>query len=264
MSRISITTFIAALALAAPPALADFEGRLDYSITSGGTTHGMGGRAQVWIGPSGSRSELDLKMGEGGKSGALKLTTLSLRAEPGITYLLNDGSKTYAVVDARSGGGGARWGIERLGPDTVAGYRCERVRLTRSEGGHGEGCFTRSLGQMPITALQSDPASGLSQALTKAGVDGVPVRWTQFSEKNEKAMTMELVAARAERVAPQRLTVPPGYAKVGIMAVMVPPEKAKEVDAAMARAREAVKNLPPEQRRQMEKMLSEQYGEATR
>ncbi len=264
MSRSSIMTLAAALSLAAPPALADFEGRLDYSIASGGSAHGMGGRAVVWIGPSGSRSELDLKMGEGGKAGALKLTTLSLRAEPGITYLLNDGSRTYAVVDARSGGGEGHWGIERLGPDTVAGYRCERVRLTRAEGGHGEGCFTRSLGQMPITALQSDPSSGLPQALAKAGVDGVAVRWTQYGEKNEKAMTMELVAARAERVAPQRLAVPPGYAKVGMMAVMVPPEKAREVEAAMAKAREALKGLPPEQRRQMERMLSEQYGEAAR
>jgi hypothetical protein len=265
--KTALALLAATAVLAAAPARAQFEGRLDYAIKRWPGAASGGGTTTVWIGPAGARSETSVKVSP--KDGApldLHLVTLWRKAEPNRSYLVNDARKVYGVMDAdaaRDEGPGAEkdWKVERLGKGSVAGYACDRARVTSGSGTPSELCVTTALGRIPLTAFQAQRSSGgFPAALQKAGLEGVPVRWASSGkEGKEEQFVMELVSARKEKVPASRFQVPAGYQQTSAMGVMLSPEQAKQASEAMKQVEQQMKNMSPEQRKQMEQMMK-QYG----
>jgi hypothetical protein len=260
---------LAAVAFAIPAtARAQFEGRLEYEMSRTPGGREGGGTAVLWLGPGGARNEVTMNMKvKDQPQRQLKMVTLWRKAEPGRTYIISDEKKAWSVIEITKDDGqhDSQWQAEKLGSATVAGYPCERARLTNrnGNGGHMEVCVTRKLGKIPLSAFQSHRVdSTLPAALAKAGLDGVPVSWSGRSKDDQEEFAMVLTAAHAERIPASRFEIPSGYQQTGIGAMVSSPEQAKQMDEAMKKLQERMKNMSPEQRKQMEEMMKK-YGGTT-
>ena len=268
-----LAALVAVVASALPTAArAQFEGRLEYTMSAmpgaqkaGGPKAGGGGTVTAWIGPGGMRSESHVKMTIPGQ-GEHEMNTISIyrKADPGRTYFVNEARKTYSVIEASKDEGQEEetWKVEKLGSATVAGFPCERARLTREGSGHMELCVTQKLGTFPLAAFQGQRTDrGLPGALLKAGLNGIPVRWSATGKDSKEEFVMELVSAHKEKVPASRFEIPAGYTKAeGLGGMMnMTPEQSKQMDQAMKQMQEQMKNMTPEQRKQMEDMMK-QYG----
>lgn len=271
-----LTALIAIVAFALPAAArAQFEGRLEYTMhmtaagkpggKPGGASPSGGGNATAWIGSAGMRSESHIKMAIPGQ-GEHEMNNIAIfrKAEPDRTYFLNEERKTYSVIEASKDEreDDEDWKVEKLGSATVAGFPCERARLTREGSGHMEICVTQKLGKFPVNLLQGQRTDrGLPAALVKAGLNGIPVRWSAGGKDSKEDFVMELVSAHKEKVPASRFEIPAGYTKSEGLGGMVnmTPEQSRQMDEAMKQMKEQMKNMTPEQRKQMEDMMK-QYG----
>ena len=268
-----LAALVALVAFALPAAArAQFEGRLEYTMSAmpgakpaaAGSQAGGGGTVTAWIGSGGMRSESHVKMTIPGH-GEHEMNTISIfrKAEPDRTYFVNEERKTYTVIEAsKEGDADDTWKVEKVGSATVAGYPCERARFTREGSGHMELCVTQKLGTLPLAALQGQRTDrGLPGALVRAGLNGVPVRWSSVGKDSKEEFVMELVSAHKEKVPASKFEIPSGYTKaegLGGMTNMTP-EQSKQMDEAMKQMQEQMKKMTPEQRKQMEDMMK-QYG----
>jgi len=268
-----LAALVAVVASALPSvARAQFEGRLEYTMSAmpgtqpAGGTHQGGGTVTAFIGSGGMRSEAHLKMTIPGK-GEHEMNTISIfrKAEPDRTYFINDERKTYSVIemDKDQGDTDEGWKVQKLGSATVAGFPCERARLTREGSGQMELCVTQKLGTLPLTALQGGRMDkGLPGSLAKAGLNGIPVRWSAVGKDSKEEFVMELVSAHKEKVPASKFEIPAGYQKSeGLGGMMnMTPEQSRQMDEAMKQMKEQMKNMTPEQRKQMEEMMKK-YGQ---
>jgi hypothetical protein len=276
MSRFVVAALATACALAAPPAHAQFQGRLDYTLSGMPGPHGPEGaaaaregtkdaRMTLYVSAAGARSEMTASLPDGkGGTRSTRLVVIYKASEPKKTIMLNEAQRTYAVMEhdevpraPRAGGK-----VERIGSDRVAGYACDKVRVTLESGdGHQEVCVTKELGKMSILARMTaeDDEDVLGQ-LRRAGLDGVPVATRAFDEDGKPGVSMLLTAAKRQVVPASMFAVPAGYTETGMAGVMASPEQAKQMDAAMKEMQERMKKMPPEQRKQMEEMLKRMGG----
>ncbi len=251
----------AAAALALPfLARADFEGLLVSKMTSGP----MNGTARTLVSKAGIRSETEIAVPEGqqahvGKS--VRSITIVKASEPDRTYFLNENAKTYSVFEHEPRGpGDDRYTARKLGKDTVAGFSCEKVALTSASGDESELCVAREFigGDSWLRLFQARDrekgrASGMWKALSDAGVQGVPIRWSSKGDKGGQGkFQMELVSATRQSVPASSFAIPAGYKKSELLMPFSSPETAKKMEDAM-------RKLTPEQRKQMEEMMKK-YG----
>jgi hypothetical protein len=250
---------LAALALA-DPARADFEGLL-VSKMSGE----MSGTGRTWISKQGIRSEMEMQVPEAHRAAAgrsqVHMVTIIKAAEPNRFYLVNEDQKSYQVFENKPGehGGGddAKYTVKRLGKAKVAGFSCEDVSVTSEQGQEFEMCLTSELmgGSEWLRALEmrsEDRGRGLFKALRTAGVKGYPIRWTTKGKDGRGAFAMELVSAERRSVPASTFAVPAGYTKTESMMPMSNARMQKQME-------EAMKNMSPEQRKQMREMMKK-YG----
>ncbi|MFO0583410.1 MAG: DUF4412 domain-containing protein [Anaeromyxobacter sp.] len=274
MSRTLLAAAVAALTLSAAPARAQFEGRLDYLMKGlpapepGGGKHGgsrQDGKITMWVSAAGARSEMSGVVPDGkGGSRQLKVVMLWKASDPKKTVMLNDAQRTYSVMDRgdHASGGHAKRKLERLGSGSVAGYACEKVRLSREGGGGAqELCVTKALGSVSALArMSADDDEDVFSELRAAGLDGIPVSMRTLDEEGGAAgVTLELTAAKKQAVPASTFQVPAGYQQTGMAGVFASPEQQKELDAAMKQMQERMKSMTPEQRKQMEEMMK-RYG----
>ena len=97
----TVLAMLAGAALAATPALAQFEGELTMKIT----TPGGSGTGRAFVSKAGARSELDIQTAQM----PFKMTTLVKTANPDVMYMINDAQKTsregiFAGGDLSRGG----------------------------------------------------------------------------------------------------------------------------------------------------------------
>lgn len=272
MSRTFCSAAAAALALAATPALAQFEGRLDYTMTQDlppepGAKKGANppGKVTLYVSATGARSEMTgtVPDGQGGMR-SLRIVTIWKVAEPRRTVMINESQKTYSVFeqDPAEGRTGQKAKLERLGAGKVAGYGCERVRITSGRGdGVQELCVTKELGKVAALArMTAEEDEDVFALLRDAGLDGVPVSMKTFGDEGEQMMAMQLTSARKQAVPASLFAVPAGYKETGMAGVFASPEQQKELDAAMKEMQERMKDMSPEQRKQMEEMMKKLGG----
>src|SRR5262249_10872701 len=150
-----------------------------------------------WLGPGGARNEITMNVKiKDQPEHQVKMVSLWRKAEPGRTYIVSDEKKAYSVIEIpkEEGQHADKWKVEKLGSATVACYPCERARLTRVNGSGGgmEVCVTQKLGRIPLSAFQNQRMDAtLPAALAKAGLDGIPVRWSGKARDDREEFTME-------------------------------------------------------------------------
>jgi hypothetical protein len=256
-----VPAVLAALAVvSARPARAQFEGRLEYEMKrdAAGKERSAGpGTTVVWLSAAGARTEMSIPPQAGMPQGG-RFVTLWRKDEPGRVYFINDERKSFASTnmdDEKSEG--AAYQVTRLGPGKVAGYSCERARISRNGSSGSEVCITDSLGKIPVNLVTDRRALSIWNELRKAGLDGVPVSWK--TGRDEGGFSMLLTSARKQSVPRRLLEVPTGYTKTGMAGALASPEQQKRMEEGMAKLRDQMKDMTPEQRKQVEKLL-EQYA----
>lgn len=262
----TVLAMLAGVALAATPAFAQFEGELTMKLTM----REGSGTGKAYVSKAGARSELDIHSAQM----PFKMTTLVKTANPDIMYMINDQQKTYAEMDlkkmreqaARMKGGKETWVVKNLGKETVNGYSCVHILLTRAEDSKSEqewwtskdvaGLSYESMRGLMRRGNQGD--EGIMKALRDAGADGFVVKMVTREKGNPTPIsTMDLTKAEKKSVSASLFEIPAGYTKqegmMGAASVMAPPE-------AQEQMRKAMENMTPEQRKQMEEMIKRQQG----
>ena len=257
-------------------ALGQFEGVLEYKwthVTEEGKS--MPASWKIWAASRAWRTEMTMDLREiaaakgADKSAPMptmsKWTSLGKLAEPGVTYLINDERKTYAVIKAdEATGPPEKWTVERRGRDTVLRYACEKVLLRDASGHEIDGCVAKDLPGYShwLTAMRRQgQMPDMVKALRDAGVDGFFVRMS-FKQPGQtrSSGTMELVRAEPQAVPASLLEVPPGYRQVDLMMLNATPEQEQQIKESQRKMQEMLQKLPPEQRKKMEEMLRQRGG----
>ena len=244
-------------------AAAQWEGVLDMKLSGKDAS----GSAKVYAGKAGGRFEMSIsnaQMQQAGQ-GTMKMVVLSKAAEPGISYMINDAQKSYARIDVNEMQKSLpkselekKWVVKKLGPDSVAGYSCEKA-LVAQEGGTSENemCVSKEIfaGAGMLSAGRRDPSSqSLEKAMKANGLDGMPIRMVMREKgKPEAIMTWELVKAEKRPLPASTFEVPAGYKETSMMGTMMSPEQQKQMNDAM-------KNMTPEQRKMIEEMMKKKGG----
>jgi hypothetical protein len=277
--RISPTLF--ALLLAAGPAFAQFEGVLEMKMTMAahGQEVGGGGTMNVAVGKAGTRSEMNMKVGQM----AINMVMLQKSDTADTIYRINDADKTYTEIDVakmREMAGQQQntpeYPVEKLGQETILGYKTQHVLVKEKNPASGDGMNMEMwtakelLDYATFSKLQARPGkAGRDEALLKAlkgaEADGMPLKAVTTAPDGSKA-TLEVVKAEKKSLPPSTFEIPAGYAKsaggvMDMMSSMPGPqadEAKKKMGDAQKRMEDAMKNMTPEQREMMQKMMKQQ------
>src|ERR1019366_7058341 len=122
---------LAGAALAAAPALAQFEGEIDMKITG----QGMTGTGKVFVSKAGSRTEMDMQTA----NMPMHMVSLMKFSVPDVMYHINDKAKTYSEMDLKKVRESAvkmttkkePYNAKVLGSERVLGYSTKHVLLSQ-------------------------------------------------------------------------------------------------------------------------------------
>lgn len=232
------------LCTAALPALA-FEGVIDTKMTMTGKEMGMSGTGSVTI--KGLNFRMDAETKHAG--GVTKMTSIARAEEPGVTYILNDKSKTFQKLDSKSDPSerddGSKWTVKRLGKETIAGRTTEHVQLQKDGGSDAMEVWvdTQLVSAADLSkALSRGGGGGWWKALEKAGLAGVPLKFVSHGKEGKDQVTWEATKVTAKSVPASAFEVPAGYTEgSGFgMGMGGPP---------------AMNKLTPEQQKQLQEMM---------
>jgi hypothetical protein len=268
--RISLT--LLAVLLAAWPAFAQFEGVLEIKMTVAGKGgEGGGGTMNLAVANAGTRSEMNMKFGPT----EVKMVMLQKNDTPDTLYRINDADKTYTEVDLakmRQMAGqqqkAPEYTVEKLGQETLLGYKTQHVLVKEKNPANTNGVTMEMwtakdlLDYATFSKLQARPDRGgrdeaLLKALKAAEADGMPIKAITTGTDGSK-VTLEVVKADKKSLPASTFEIPAGYTKSadGMMGMMGGASGA-QADEAKQKMDEAMKNMTPEQRQMIEKMMKE-------
>ena len=204
-----------------------FEGILHMLITAPeGSQEG-----KLYISKNGTRFEMDLADPESGTV-MMQIVTFTPSDEPNLLYTLNDKAKTYSVMDMNEfeeemdtmlkEQEDADYKVEKLGTETLNGYKCTHIRIT-DDRGETEMWLTKDLiSAADFARLQPGKKKGSAVfdiRLKKSGLDGFPLKtWDKRSNT-----TMEFVNIERKKLQKSLFQVPAGYTKKeSALQMMVP------------------------------------------
>ncbi len=257
----TVLAMLAGAALAAAPAIAQFEGEVDMKIT----TQGMSGLGKMYVSRVGARSTMDLKTAKM----PMKMTTLMRFANPDVMYMINDEAKTYSELNLKEVRASVSkmksekepYTVKVLGSEKVLGYSTKHVLLSRpGERSEIEIWTTKDILGLTYESMRGLMRRGADQddgtlvkALRDADAEGFFVKMiTREKGKPEPTSTMELTRAEKKSLPASLFEIPSGYTKqegmLGAASVMASPEQQEQM-------RKAMENLTPEQRKQIEDMM---------
>ena len=275
-----INTTLFALLLAASPALGEFEGILDMKMTTAGkdAEFGGGGTMRAAVSKAGARCEMNMRMGEM----SMKMVVLQKAANPDLLYHINDAEQTYSEMDlakirelAGPSQNTRKYTVEKLGQETLLGYRTQHVRVKEQNSGTQDGTTMEMwmakdlLDYATFSKWQGQRGKGggeeaLAKALKDAGADGLPLKSIATTPDGTK-VTMEVTKVDKKSLPASTFEIPAGYTKsegglMGMMGGMSGPradEAKKAMEGAKKQMEEALKNMTPEQREMIEKMMQQ-------
>lgn len=257
----TVLAVLAGAALAAAPAVAQFEGEIDMKITS----PGMSGLGKMYVSRVGARNVIDLQSAKT----PMKMTTLMKFANPDVMYMINDQTRTYAEMNlketreslAKMKSEKEPYTVKVLGSESVLGYSTKHVLLSRpGDRSEMEIWTTKDILGLNYEAMRGLMRRGTShddtsflKALRDNGADGFFVKMiTREKGKPEPTSTMELTKAEKKHLPASLFEIPAGYSKqegmMGVAGVMASPEQQEQMKKAM-------EGLTPEQRKQIEEMM---------
>lgn len=253
----NLPSLIVALLLLMPvSAVAQFEGVIEMKIT----TKDGGGTGKTYLSKTGSRSEMAIQSPKLQQisSGPFRMTTIQKFAEPDLVYHVNDERKTYSIInlkEAREQAGKLSedtYTVKRIGSDTVAGYACEKARLTSQSGRETEMCVTKDISglnawmaMMERTAMVK---SGMFKALKEAGLEGLPVRMILRSKEGAPVTTVEMVHVERQSLSPTLFEIPSDYKEEAAGMSFVTPEMQQKM-------KDVMEKIKPEQRKMIEQFM---------
>jgi hypothetical protein len=274
-----ITPTLLALLAATGPALAQFEGTLDMKMTMTGMGGDGGGTMNLAVGKAGVRSVIDMQMG----AMAMKMAMLQKADTPDTLYRINDANKTYTELDlaklkAMAGRAQAdkKYTVEKLGQETLLGYKTQHVRVKEEGADDGTGMTLELwtakdlLDYATFSKLQARRGRGgneeaMIKALKAADADGMPLKSVSTMGDGMK-VTMEVVKVDKKPLPASTFEIPEGYTKsegglMDMMGGMSGPqadEARKKMGDAQKQMEDAMKNMTPEQREMLQKMMKQQ------
>lgn len=265
-----------ALLAHAVPAPAQFEGVADLKMTGQESGHRLDGKGKLYLSRSAWRMEMEMAMpdmsqpAKGGKAPAAaqdyRMVMFGKMANPGKSWMLNDRTKTYAVVEDEKDDDDEKehaqdWKVVRLGQDSVAGFSCTNVKAQREgEDQSWEACLAKDfISGAWLKGVRAEKEWWFVAA-KRAGVEGYPVRMIARSKDGVEKHRFEIVKVERKKVPASLFEVPAGYRQGGMMDVMAQtPEQQRQMQEAQRQAAEAMKNMSPEQKKMMEEMMKK-YG----
>jgi hypothetical protein len=271
--RKNIRPTLFALLLAALPAYAQFEGVLEMkmSMASKDGEAGGGGSMNVAVAKAGTRCEMNMQMG----AMSMKMVMLQKTDTPNTMYRINDANQTYTEMDlakTREMAGqqavSKQYTVEKLGQETLLGYQTQHVLVKDKSPGTGEGATTEMwtakdvLDYATFSKLQVRRGKGggdeaLVKALKDAGADGLPLKFVGTSPQGGKVV-LEVVKVDKQSLPASTFEIPAGYNKsAGGMMDMMGGMSGPQADEAKQKMDEALKNMTPEQREMIEKMMKQ-------
>ena len=274
--RILLLAGLLSLVTAAFSSGADFEGIIEMKTTVGGPEGSPqgGGTQAIAISKAGTRMQMDMKVAQAG----MKMDFLMRNDRPKVMYQINDGAKTYTEIDlAKLADMASRlpqddkdYVVEKLGEETILGYKTQHVRVT-NKGLRGEviEMWTSKdfIDSDTLAKLQSQQGggvaggTGLVKALKDAQADGLPLR-SVISPGGGTKIRMDVTKVEKKPLPPSMFEIPTGYTKQegGIMGMAGAVPNVK-IEDAKKMIEEGMKKMSPEQREMMEKMLKRTKGE---
>jgi len=271
--RKNISPTLFALLLAALPAYAQFEGVLEMKMTMAGKDGeaGGGGTMNIAVAKAGTRCEMNMQMGKMG----MKMVMLQKTDTPNTLYRLDDANKTYTEIDlakmremAGQQPDSKKYTVEKLGQETILGYKTQHVMVKETNPGPGTAMATEMwtakelLDYATFSKLQARPDrrghdEALVKALKDAEADGMPLKSIATTADGSK-VTMEVTKADKKSLPASTFEIPAGYTKsAGGMMDMMGGMSGPQADEAKKRMDEALKNMTPEQRAMIEKMMKQ-------
>jgi hypothetical protein len=262
-----------ALLVAAAPAFAQFEGVLEMKTTfvGKGGQGGGSGTMTIAVANAGIRSEMNMKFGQAD----VKMVILQKTNSPEMLYRINDADKTYAEIDfaklremASPQEKVPEYSVEKLGQESLLGYKTQHLLVKEKIPGNTNSVnmelWTAKdlLDYATFSKLQARPDraarnEALLKALKAADADGMPIKAINTGSDGSKTI-IEVVKADKKSLPAATFEIPAGYTKSadGIMGLMrggsVP-----QADAAQKKMGNAGKNMTPEQRQTLEKMMKD-------
>lgn len=255
-----------ALLCATVPALAEFEGILDMKLSMTGTDAAGDGSIKVAVSKAGARNEMSLQAG-GMK---MQMVMLFKSDTSNVVYRLNEANKTYSEVDltrlqemAGRTAQDEKYTVKKLGEEKILDYKTQHVLATGKESKVELWTAKDLLDYATFNRLQGAQGNQmgggdqLQKALKAAGADGIPLKMIT-TMKDGGTITMEVVKAEKKALPASLFQIPADYKKSagGLMGDM-PGMSSPDMDALKKQMEDALKNLPPEQREMMEKMMKQ-------
>ncbi|NTV92410.1 MAG: DUF4412 domain-containing protein [Chlorobiaceae bacterium] len=187
-----------------------------------------------------------------GMASGMHMVMLSPSKTPNLLYLLNENEKTYTVIDTdemkkavegmKDSEGKDDAIIENLGKETMNGYSCTHVRITRGKNVMEMWVSKDILDYFTYARMQSAKEKDMpkfAQRMKDAGVEGFPVKILQ----NQSGIVTELVNVDKQNLDASLFEVPPGYVKTEspMMNNAIPGKQSKEMESLMKKMQERMK-----------------------
>jgi hypothetical protein len=278
LRMVSRTVF--ALLISAVPVFAQFEGVLEMKTTMGsGEGEGMGGGTmKVAVGKQGARIEMNTK------AGGMSINSVMLvrNDSPDVVYRIDDANKSYSEIDLTKARAMANvkedatgYTVEKLGEEKILGYNTQHVLVkeknaTKSDAVKSELWVAKGFGDYDLMSKvggRSGGGQGMAKALKEAGAEGLPLK-SIHTTADGMSVKAEVVKIDKQTLPGATFEIPSGYTKseggmmgmMGGMGAVSGPgsdDMKKKMGDAQQRMQEALKNLSPEQREMVEKMMKQ-------
>jgi hypothetical protein len=207
-----------------------------------------------------------------------RLVALGKVADPTKSWIVNDRTKTYALLviePSKSLEGDDRcWTIRRTGNDAVTGLACEKVAAQRKDGSESwEACLSRDLPSMAMESLTHLPlgptesgnhtdAERWIETARRSGVNGRPLRAISRERDGTEKLRIEVVNVERRALPASLFEVPDGYRETTpLRATAQSAERERELERDEKDLVESMKRWPPEPRKQLEPLLQMHGGE---
>lgn len=256
------------LALAASAAARDFEGIVESRITvkAKGEAERGSGTMRLLVSGKGARMETEMTT----PMGHMKMTMLQLKARPGVSFAINESTRSYTETKIHAGGHGreepGKVTVKKLGPERVAGHDCVHALVTDEQGEQSELWVTKELGgaetfwaaQLGEEGQGGERGRAMAKGLRDAGLDGWPLKVVSRPRDGEEVVWETVKVER--KSLPSSLFSLSGYKKVehgspAMNQMQLSPEMQKRMDAAAKQRQERMKKMSPEQRKQLEELM---------
>ena len=240
-----------------------FEGVLHMQISAPEGSQ----KGKLFISKNGTRFEIDLADPETGTA-LMHLATFTPSDEPNLLYTLNEQAKTYSVIDMsrliedleaiETEEKEREYTVEKLGTETLLGYKCTHVRIT-DDHGETEMWLTKDLiSAADFARLQPGGKKGKASfdiRLKKAGLEGFPLKtWDR-----ESNTTFEFVEIERKKLDKSYFSVPAGYTKKESALQTMMPQISDENMQQLEKMKEMMNNENMKEMEEMMKNMQNRY-----